>query len=108
MTASYIFLYIWSRFDPPNTLDLLLQMTWNGVNMFLKFLVKQLRQRVFFGAIWLLHLAKEVAYKTLVHPQLEYAAPIWHPYNETEIKKKGGESAEDSSQVDLQAMAEQE
>ena len=35
--------------------------------------------------------------------ELEYAAPIWHPYNETE--KKGGESAEDSSQVDLQAMA---
>ena len=29
---------------------------------------------------------KEVAYKTLV-PQLEYAAPIWHPYNETETKK---------------------
>ena len=46
---------------------------------------------------------KEVAYHTLVRPQLEYAAPIWHPYNETE--KKGGESAEDSSQVGLQAMA---
>ena len=28
---------------------------------------------------------KEVAYKTLVHPQLEYAAPIWHPYQETQI-----------------------
>ena len=24
---------------------------------------------------------KEIAYKTLVHPQLVYVAPIWHPYN---------------------------
>ena len=30
---------------------------------------------------------KEVAYQTLVRPQLEHAAPIWHPYNETETKK---------------------
>ena len=30
---------------------------------------------------------KEVAYQTLVRPQLEYTAPIWHPYNETESKK---------------------
>ena len=30
---------------------------------------------------------KEVAYKTWVRPQLEYAAPIWHPYNETETKR---------------------
>ena len=30
---------------------------------------------------------KEVAYQTLVRPQLEYAAPIWHPYNETGTKK---------------------
>ena len=30
---------------------------------------------------------KEVAYQTLARPQLEYAAPIWHPYNETETKK---------------------
>ena len=30
---------------------------------------------------------KEVAYQTLVRPQLEYAAPIWHPYNETETQK---------------------
>ena len=28
---------------------------------------------------------KEVAYKTLVCPQLDYAAPIWNPYHETQI-----------------------
>ena len=28
---------------------------------------------------------KKVAYKTLVRPQLEYAAPFWHHYHETHI-----------------------
>ena len=29
---------------------------------------------------------KEVAHNTLVRPKLEYAAPIWHPYHETQIR----------------------
>ena len=28
---------------------------------------------------------KEVAFNTLVRPQIEYAAPIWHPYHDTQI-----------------------
>ena len=30
---------------------------------------------------------RNVANQTFVRPQLEYAAPIWQPYNETETKK---------------------
>ena len=30
---------------------------------------------------------KEVAYKTLVRPQLEYAVPTWHPYDDAETDK---------------------
>ena len=46
----------WNRFSPPNTLDLLSQTTWIGVNTFQKFLLRQQRHWVFFGAIWPLRL----------------------------------------------------
>ena len=46
----------WNRFSPPNTLELLSQITWIGVITFQKFHLRQLRHWVFFGAIWPLHL----------------------------------------------------
>ena len=54
--------------------------------MFQKFFVKQLRMGFLRrnSALTPRH-TKEVAYKTLVRPQFEYAAPIWHPYHETQI-----------------------
>ena len=41
------------------TLDLLSLTTWNGVNIFQKFLVKQLKHWVFFGAIGFFHLGTQ-------------------------------------------------
>ena len=70
-----------------------LQIPWtyyNGVNILPKFLVKQLRHWVFFGAICLLHLGTQRKLHTKhwfvlsLSMQLD---PIWHPYNETETKK---------------------
>ena len=34
---------------------------------------------------WAPRHTKEVAYKTLVRPHLDYAAPIWHHYHDTQI-----------------------
>ena len=31
--------------------------------------------------------SKEIAYKTLVRPQLLYAVPIWNPYHKLQIKQ---------------------
>ena len=30
---------------------------------------------------------KDVAYKTLLRPQLEYASPVWHPRVKTQIQQ---------------------
>ena len=88
--VNYVLQYVngHAGLSPPNTSVLLLLTTWNGVNMFLKFLLKQLRLGFLRRNLALApQHTKEVAYQTLVRPQLEYAAPIWHPYNETETKK---------------------
>ena len=65
----------------------------------------QLSHWVSFGAIWLLHLGTQRKLHTKhwfvlsLSMQLLFCIPIMKQ------RKKGGESAEDSSQVDLQAMA---
>ena len=76
--------------------------TWNIVNTFQIFLLKQLRHWVFFGEIWHLHLGIRRKLHTKhwfalsSSMQLLFCIPIM---------TKGGESAEDNSQVGLQAMA---
>ena len=61
-----------------------------GDNTFQKFVPKQLRHLVSFAGSWLWHLRvqiKEVAYKTLVWPKLDYAAPFWSPYSKLQINQ---------------------
>ena len=66
--------------------------------MFLKFLVKQLRHWVFYGAIWLLHLGmqrklpctlacKGSCIQNIGSSSARVCSSYWHPYNETETKK---------------------
>ena len=71
--------------------------------MLLKSLLKQLRLWVFFGAIWHLHLGIHLGscIPNIGSSSARICSSYLHPYNETETKK-GGESAEDSSQLGMQ------
>ena len=62
-------------------------MDW--VNTFQFFFTKQLRHSVSFAGLWLFapRSTKEVAYKTLVQPKVEYEAPIWSPYSKLQINQ---------------------
>ena len=59
-----------------------------GFNTFQKFHLKTLGFLRHNSALAPRH-TKELTCKTLVRPQLEYAAHIWHPYHETQIAKVG-------------------
>ena len=63
--------------------------TWIGVSMSQKYLPKQLRQLVFRrrNLAFAPRRTKEVAYKTLVQPKLEYAASIWNPHSKLQINQ---------------------
>ena len=62
-------------------------MTWIGVNTFQKISAKATKTMGFLkrNLAFAPRHTKEIAYKALVRPELEYAAPIWHPYHETQI-----------------------
>ena len=76
----------WNRFNPPNILISPSLMILIGVNIFQRYHQKQLgflRRNLAFAP----RQTKDVAYKTLVRPQLEYASPIWHPHVKTQIQQ---------------------
>ena len=66
-----------------------LLITWIGVSTIQEFLPKQLRHLVFLrrNLAFAPKSTKEVAYKTLVWPKLEYAAPVWSPYLKFQINQ---------------------
>ena len=71
----------WNNFSPPDTL---INLDWG--QHISEIVCKATKTMGFFPRNLALapRNTKEVAYKTLVCPQLEYAAPIWHPYHETQ------------------------
>ena len=76
---------LWIMFNRQNTLVSPFLITWIWVSMSLKSLPKQrfLRRNLAFAP----RSTKEVAYKTLVRPKLEYAAPIWSPHSKLKINQ---------------------
>ena len=79
----------WNRFSPPNTLDLLLQTSFKRGQHVTEISSKATKKLGFLRrnlALAPRH-TKKAAYQTLVRPQLEYAAPIWHHNNDTETEK---------------------
>ena len=77
-------------FSGQNTLVLPSLITWIGVSTFQKSLPKQLSKALGFLRMNLAFVprsTKKFAYKMLVWPKLEYAAPIWSPYSKLQINQ---------------------
>ena len=85
-------------------LGIISQMTWIGVNTFQKFQLRQLRHRVFFGAIWPLHLG--TLRKLHTKHWFALSSSMQHLFGIPIMNSDwtGGEGTEDSCQVDLQEM----
>ena len=80
----------WNRFNPPNILvssSLMIYLDWgqhiSEISSKATRTLGFLRRNLAFAH----RQTKDVAYKTLVRPQLEYASPIWHPHVETLIQQ---------------------
>ena len=73
---------LWKMFSRQNTLVSPLQIAWIGVSSS-KATLCFLRRNLAFAP----RSTKEVAYKALVRPKLEYAGPIWSPHSKLQINQ---------------------